>query len=87
MHVESIYCSHEWWILVFAGSVSLGRVLYNVSAGVSSTALRIERAVAKLISGFLLSPLGIFACSVGTVGMWRVYCAGYVCVLESKPPI
>ena len=69
MHAESIYCSHEGWILVFAGNVSLGRVLCSVSAGVNNTALRVERAVARLISGFFLSPLGIFACSVGIVGM------------------
>ena len=75
MHAESIYCNHEWWILVFVGNMSLGRVLCFVLAGDNSTALRVERAVAKLISGFLLSPLGIFACSVGTVGIWRVYCA------------
>ena len=54
MHAESIYCNHEWWILVFAGSMSLGRVLCSVSAGDSNTALRVERAVAKLISGFFL---------------------------------
>ena len=75
MHVESIYCCHDWRILVFAGCVSSGWVLCYVSAGDSSTAVRVESAVAKLVPGFFLSPIGIFACSVGTVGMCSVYYA------------